>query len=39
MANPPNILYPSILIPFLGKFGPKNLNCSFKLQFSTYSNM
>ena len=23
--------------PFLGKFGPKNQNCPFKLKFGTYS--
>ena len=25
-------------IPFLGKFGPKNENCQFRLEFGTYSN-
>ena len=25
-------------IPFLGKFGPKNQNCHFKLKFGTYTN-
>ena len=25
-------------IPFLGKFGPKNHNCHFKLKFGTYTN-
>ena len=25
-------------MPFLGKFGPKNQNCHFKLKFGTYSN-
>ena len=25
-------------IPFLGKFGPKNQNCQFKLKFGTYNN-
>ena len=26
-------------IPFLGKFGPKNQNCHFKLKFGTYTNL
>ena len=25
-------------IPFLGKFGPKNQICQFKLKFATYTN-
>ena len=25
--------------PFLGKFGPKNQNCQFELEFSTYANL
>ena len=25
-------------IPLLGKFGPKNQNCHFKLKFGTYTN-
>ena len=25
-------------IPFLGKLGPKNQNCQFKLKFGTYTN-
>ena len=25
-------------IPYLGKFGPKNQNCHFKLKFGTYTN-
>ena len=25
-------------MPFLGKFGPKNQNCHFKLKFGTYTN-
>ena len=25
-------------IPFLGKFGPKNQNCHFKVKFGTYTN-
>ena len=26
-------------IPFLGKFGPKNQNCQFKLKFGTKTNL
>ena len=26
-------------IPFLGKFGPRNENCHFKLKFGTYTNL
>ena len=26
-------------IPYLGKFGPKNQNCHFKLKFGTYTNL
>ena len=25
-------------MPFLGKFGPKNQNCQFKLKFGTKTN-
>ena len=25
-------------MPFLGKFGPKNQNCQFKLKFGTQAN-
>ena len=28
-----------IFIPFLGKLGPKNQNCQFKLKFGTYTNL
>ena len=31
-------LYFRMETPFLGRFGPKNQNCQFKLKFGTYTN-
>ena len=32
------IVFFELEIPFLGKFGPKNQNCQFKLKFGTRTN-